>query len=189
MRLSSLTPGNWYALLALLLLICIIAALRIGAVDLTFADINQILLNGIGLSSGSVDPISEGLFLQIRLPRVLLCATVGAGLSVSGVLMQALFRNPIVEPGLVGTSAGAAFGAALVFVLGKNINWAFTDALGVFLLPCVAFVFAFGATLLVYRIASMSGKVNAATMILAGIAINALATGGTGFLSYIARDP
>ncbi|WP_338875922.1 iron ABC transporter permease [Spirosoma sp. SC4-14] len=189
MKLSSLTPGTWYLLLAILLLVSIVAALRIGAVDLTFDDINQILLNGMGLSNASVDPISQGLFLQIRLPRVLLCATVGAGLSVSGVLMQALFRNPIVEPGLVGTSSGAALGAALVFVLGKNINWAFTDALGLFLLPCVAFIFAFFATLLVYRIASVSGKVNVATMILAGIAINALATGGTGFLSYIARDP
>ena len=103
--------------------------------------------------------------------------------------MQALFRNPIVEPGLVGTSSGAALGAALVFVLGKNINWAFTDALGLFLLPCVAFVFGFMATLLVYRIASVGGKINVANMILAGIAINALAAGGTGFLSYIARDP
>ncbi len=189
MKRSSLTPGNWYAFLVILLFLSLIAALRIGAVDLTFADISHILLNGMGLSNTPVDPISRGLFLQIRLPRVLLCATVGAGLSVSGVLMQALFRNPIVEPGLVGTSSGAAFGAALVFVLGKNINWAFTDALGLFLLPCVAFVFAFLATLLVYRIASMSGKVNVATMILAGIAINTLATGGTGFLSYIARDP
>ena len=189
MKRLSLSPANWYALLTILLLLSITLALRIGAVDLSFADIGYSLLNGLGLSATPIDPISQGLFLQIRLPRVLLCATVGAGLSVSGVLMQALFRNPIVEPGLVGTSAGAAFGAALVFVLGKNINWAFTDALGLFLLPCVAFVFAFLATLLVYRIASMSGKVNVATMILAGIAVNALATGGTGFLSYIARDP
>ena len=189
MKQSALPPRNGYVLLTILLLLSIIAALRIGAVDLSFADIGQIVLNGLGLSQATVDPVSQGLFLQIRLPRVLLCATVGAGLSVSGVLMQALFRNPIVEPGLAGTSSGAAFGAALVFVLGKNINWAFTDALGLFLLPVVAFVFAFLATLLVYRIASVSGKLNVATLILAGIAVNALATGGTGFLSYIARDP
>ena len=189
MRVSSLTAGGWYGALSVLLLIAIVAALRIGAVDLSFDEISHILLNGLGMTNTPIDPISQGLFLQIRLPRVLLCATIGAGLSVSGVLMQALFRNPIVEPGLAGTSAGAALGAACVFVLGKNINWAFTDALGLFLLPCVAFVFAFLATLLVYRIASLSGKVNVATMILAGIAVNALATGGTGFLSYIARDP
>src|SRR5215510_970643 len=62
--------------------------------------------------------IHEGVFIQLRLPRVLLCAITGAILAVSGVLMQGLFRNPIVEPGLVGTSAGAAFGASLVFVFG-----------------------------------------------------------------------
>ena len=189
MNRSTLSSVNWYAFLAILLLISTVVALRIGAVELSFTDIGNSLLNGLGRSAVGIDPVSQGLFLQIRLPRVLLCVTVGAGLSVSGVLMQALFRNPIVEPGLVGTSAGAAFGAALVFVLGKNTNWAFTDALGLFLLPVVAFGFAFLATLLVYRIAILSGRVNVATMILAGIAVNALATGGTGFLSYIARDP
>jgi iron complex transport system permease protein len=189
MKLSSVKPGSWYGFLTILLLLTVVAALRIGAVDLSFDDIGHIVSNGLGWSTATVDPVSQGLFLQIRLPRVLLCATVGAGLSVSGVLMQALFRNPIVEPGLVGTSSGAALGAALVFVLGKNINWAFMDALGLFLLPCVAFIVAFAATLIIYKIASLSGKVNVATMILAGIAINALATGGTGFLSYIARDP
>jgi iron complex transport system permease protein len=56
-------------------------------------------------------------FIQLRLPRVLLCAITGAILAVSGVLMQGLFRNPIVEPGLIGTSSGAAFGASVVFVL------------------------------------------------------------------------
>ena len=60
----------------------------------------------------------RNVFLQLRLPRVLLAALTGAVLGVSGTLMQGLFRNPIVEPGLAGTSAGAALGAASIFVLG-----------------------------------------------------------------------
>jgi iron complex transport system permease protein len=103
--------------------------------------------------------------------------------------MQALFRNPIVEPGLVGTSAGAAFGAALVFVLGKSIGAAYSDVLGAFALPVAAFAGALAATLAVYRFSALSGKVNVATMILAGVAVNAIANAGTGFMAYIARDP
>jgi iron complex transport system permease protein len=114
---------------------------------------------------------------------------VGAALSVSGALMQALFRNPIVEPGLVGTSSGAAFGAALVFVLGRGVVSGYLPFAGIILLPLSAFVFGLIASLLVYKLSSSFGKVSVGTMILVGIAVNAIAAGGTGFLSYIARDP
>lgn len=69
-------------------------------------------------------------FFHIRLPRMLLCAAVGMTLAISGTLMQALFRNPIVEPDLVGTSAGAALGAAVLFVLGSALSWANVLMLG-----------------------------------------------------------
>ena len=100
-----------------------------------------------------------------------------------------MFRNPIVEPGLAGTSSGAAFGAAFVFVMGKSLTGAWVDALGPFLLPVFAFAGAGAATWLVYRVSNVFGKVNVNTLLLAGIAVNALAAGGTGFFSYIARDP
>src|SRR6188768_1208644 len=82
--------------------------------------------------------IYEGVFMQIRLPRVLLCAITGAILSASGVLMQGLFRNPIVEPGLVGTSAGAAFGASIVFVLAANMSTQVKEITGPLLVPLFA---------------------------------------------------
>jgi iron complex transport system permease protein len=113
----------------------------------------------------------------------------GAVLGVSGTLMQGLFRNPIVEPGLAGTSAGAAFGAALVFVLGSGTMLAFTSLAGTFAVPLLAFAGAFAATMLVYRVSSTFRKVNVFTLLLAGIAVNAVCSAGTGFLSYIARDP
>jgi iron complex transport system permease protein len=135
------------------------------------------------------DALGRSVFFQLRLPRVAMSGLTGAVLGVSGTLMQGLFRNPIVEPGLAGTSAGAAFGAALVFVLGSGTALSFTTIAGAFAVPLLAFVGAFAATMLVYRISSSFGKVNVFTLLLAGIAVNAVCNAGTGFLSYIARDP
>jgi iron complex transport system permease protein len=103
--------------------------------------------------------------------------------------MQSLFRNPIVEPGLVGTSAGAALGASFMFVFGKLAFFESFAFLGDLILPAAAFTGGLIATTIVYRFSSFYGKVNVSTMILAGIAVNAMAAGGTGFLSYMARDP
>src|ERR1700754_781988 len=109
----------YYWGLTILLLLCLLVSARVGAVSISYDRIFLYLRHAL---SGGIDgaPIEERLFLQIRLPRVLLCAFTGATLAVSGALMQALFRNPIVEPGLVGTSSGAALGAAFVFVMGKS---------------------------------------------------------------------
>jgi iron complex transport system permease protein len=134
----------------------------------------------------AADTLDRNVFIQLRLPRVLLAGLTGAVLGVSGTLMQGLFRNPIVEPGLAGTSAGAAVGAAFVFVFG---NTAFTRPLGTLAVPVLAFVGAFGATMLVYRLSTAFGKVHVFTLLLAGIAVNAVCSAGTGFLSYVARDP
>jgi iron complex transport system permease protein len=142
-----------------------------------------------GVPAAPADSLARGVFLGLRLPRVLVAGLTGAVLGVSGTLMQGLFRNPIVEPGLVGTSAGAALGASLVFVLGSGTALAFTAPLGALAVPLFAFAGAFGATMLVYRLSTSFGKVNVFTLLLAGIAVNAVCAAGTGFLSYIARDP
>jgi iron complex transport system permease protein len=180
--------GIYYWGLGLLLLVSLLASARVGAVPIPYQRILIYLQHGLGGGNPGAS-IGERLFLQIRLPRVLLCALTGAALAVSGALMQALFRNPIVEPGLVGTSSGAALGAAFVFVMGKSLHGAWVDAAGPFLLPLFAFAGGGAATWLVYRLSNVFGKVNVNTLLLAGIAVNALAAGGTGFFSYVARDP
>jgi iron complex transport system permease protein len=188
--MKKISFNTYYFGLALLLLITLIISARVGAVDISYEKIFSFFAKSVGIHGAtSFTDIEKQVFLQIRLPRVLLCAFVGAALSVSGALMQALFRNPIVEPGLVGTSSGAAFGAAFIFVLGKNIAGPYADALGPWLLPIFAFLGAFLSTIIVYKLSNVFGKTNVSTMILAGIAMNALANGGTGFFSYIARDP
>ncbi|HUB61056.1 MAG TPA: iron ABC transporter permease [Puia sp.] len=179
----------YYVVLGVLFVFTLVVSCRVGAVQISYRDIAGFIRDGLGWGRPGTDHLTEQLFWQIRLPRVVLCALTGAALSVSGALMQGLFRNPIVEPGLVGTSSGAAFGAAIVFVMGKSIAGPWADALGPWLLPLFAFAGGMGATVLVYRLSNVFGKVNVNTLLLAGIAVNALAAGGTGFLSYVARDP
>lgn len=178
-----------YYTLVILLIISLFVSARVGAVNISYAQIVSFFGHYLGSGTKHTPGIEEALFFQIRLPRVILCAFVGASLSVSGTLMQAIFRNPIVEPGLVGTSSGAAFGAAFIFVMGKEIAGPYADLLGPYLLPLFAFIGGLLATLIVYKISAIFGKTNVSTMLLAGIAVNALAAGGTGFFSYIAKDP
>lgn len=190
MNTRQLSFRFFYLSLTVVLVITMIISTRVGAVDLSYEKIFAFIGRAFGLGTETaVNNIEEQVFWQIRLPRVILCSLVGAALSVSGALMQALFRNPIVEPGLVGTSAGSAFGAAFVFVMGNSIAGSYADTIGPFLLPVFAFLGGFLATVVVYNLSNVFGKISVNTMILAGIAMNALANGGTGFFSYIARDP
>lgn len=103
--------------------------------------------------------------------------------------MQGLFRNPIVEPGLIGTSSGAAFGASIVFVLAAKWPPEIKSQFGPFLTPLFAFFGALLATWLVYMLAKNAKRISIISLLLVGIAVNAMGLSGTGFMSYIARDP
>lgn len=177
-----------YTVLGVALVLALVASAGIGAFSFTPAEMVRHIAEPLGwVSESSSETLSRNVFLQLRIPRVLLAALTGAVLGVSGTLMQGIFRNPIVEPGLAGTSAGAALGASLVFVFGSTS--ALTRPLGSLGVPLMAFAGAFAATMLVYRVSTSFGKVNVFTLLLAGIAVNAVCGAGTGFLSYIARDP
>jgi iron complex transport system permease protein len=188
MRFQRLSYKSIYAFLTLLVLVLIVWSAGVGAVKLSFGEIIGLLRHRLG-GAVNVNPIHAGVFFEIRLPRTILCVFVGAALSVSGALMQSLFRNPIVEPGLIGTSAGSALGAALVIVLGKNAFFMDIAFLGDLVMPLCAFVGGVAATAIVYYFSASLNRVNISIMILAGIAVNAIANGATGFLAYIARDP
>jgi iron complex transport system permease protein len=105
----------------------------------------------------------------MRLPRVVVAAVVGAGLSTAGVLMQGLFRNPLAEPSLTGVGPGAVLGAVTMFVSG----W---SAASLAALPIAAMLVAFAALLLVYGIATRDGVAPVPTLLLAGIAVGAFFT-------------
>jgi iron complex transport system permease protein len=120
---------------------------------------------------------------QIRLPRVLMAALVGAGLAVAGVALQALFRNPLAEPGLIGVSSSAALGAVLVIVLGGL--WGSVQAWQMALMAFVLGVLSIG---FIYRIATKQGYTDVALMLLAGVALNALTGALIGVLVFVADD-
>ena len=167
------------------LLLTVLLAARYGAVSISIDEIFSALRKYFQGDTGM--SLNERIFMDLRLPRALLCIAVGASLAVGGALMQALFRNPIVEPGLVGTSSGAAFGAALYFVLGATFKF----NTGEWTLPLAASAGAVLSTLLVFVLSQskQTGKSSIVVLLLTGIAINALFMSGVGFLSYIARDP
>lgn len=160
-----------------------------GALQVPPGDVLRILASGLGLvdAAGS-DPYQTYVILHLRLPRVLLAILVGSALAVSGAALQGLFRNPLADPGLVGVSAGAALGAVSVIVLGATVLQGLTALLGIYTLPLAAFLGGLAATLLVYRLAQQGGYTPVATLLLAGIAINAVAGAGTGLLTFIADD-
>jgi iron complex transport system permease protein len=179
-----------YVALTIFLTAAVVASACVGAFMFTPARIATFVAERAGwVVADARHTLGRNVFFELRLPRVLMSGLTGAILGVSGTLMQGLFRNPIVEPGLAGTSAGAALGAALVFVLGAGTMVSFTTVAGAFAVPLLAFGGAFAATIIVYRVSASFGKVNVFTLLLAGIAINAVCAAGTGFLSYIARDP
>ena len=171
--------------LIFLLFLVLAASIRYGAIDFSIADICRAFLS---LLPGHPDPtLDQRIFLELRLPRAVLCALVGASLGVGGTLMQALFRNPIVEPGLVGTSSGAAFGSALYFVLGGVLN----IGASLWSLPIAACIGGVLSTYLVFLLARSrdDGRASIVMLLLTGLAVNALFMSAIGFLSYIARDP
>jgi len=175
----------WLLVLFVLMIVTTVASIRYGAIDFSSHDMAAAVSGKLG---GSNDlTLDQRIFIQLRVPRAILCLLVGACLGVGGTLMQALFRNPIVEPGLVGTSSGAAFGAALFYVFGALLKL----NLGGWTLPLAACAGGVVSTYIVFALAHTKheGRSSILRLLLTGLAINALFMSGIGFLSYVARDP
>ena len=173
----------------LLLLLSGFLAVGTGMVRIAPGQIMAILAHQIGLSlPWEYDVRHESVLMAIRLPRTLLAILVGGGLAVSGAAMQGLFRNPLADPGLIGVSSGAALAAVAIIVLGATWLPGLGSVLGPFTLPLAAFGGGVGTTLLVYRVARVGGRTVVATLLLTGIAVNALAGAGTGLLTFTASD-
>jgi len=169
--------------LATLLLATGIIGMATGAMPLGIHEVVGALWRWL---SGQPAQADDAVVLMLRLPRVLMAALVGAALACSGATMQGLFRNPLVEPGLIGVSAGAALGAIGMIVLGGGLLGAWPAMLASFGVAGAAFAGGLVATALVYLIGSRRPGI--ATLLLAGVAINAIAMAGVGALTFIANE-
>ncbi|WP_159994150.1 iron ABC transporter permease [Roseomonas sp. 18066] len=178
-RRRLLLPG-----VALLLLAALAAGLLLGPARVAPATLPALLADRLGWAPLPPPLAGEAAILQaIRLPRALMAAIIGAGLGAAGAVMQGLFRNPLADPGLVGVSAGAALAAVGALVLGAG-----GAGLGLWLVPVAAFCGGLAATLAGLALARDGGGLDAATLLLAGIAINALCAAGTGLLIFLADE-
>jgi len=138
------------------------------------------------LFNSSKTSLHATVLYEIRIPRVILAAFVGASLGLSGASLQGLFRNPLADPGLIGVSAGAALGASIIIVLGSSLFPGFI--FGAFILPIAAICGAALVISLLYVFTRGFGYQGITYMLLVGIAVNAFASVGIGILTYISSD-
>jgi iron complex transport system permease protein len=156
--------------LVILLAVAFLLAVGLGTVWISPATTLRLLAWKLGLAGLPADvPSSAAVILfELRIPRVLLAVVVGAALAASGAVFQALFRNPMADPAIIGVSSGAALGAIAVIILGGGV---LAGGLGV---PAAAFAGALAVSFLVYRLARIGPAVQVATLLLAGIAVAAV---------------
>lgn len=171
--------ARWTAImtvLVLVLFVTMVACLSVGVMSIPFSQVIAVLFGG---GTGS----QSWVIMNLRLPRVILAAMVGASLAIAGATMQGLFRNPMASPSVLGISSGAAFGAALAIILG--VSW--TN--GSFAIPAMAFVFSFITLFLVYTVSrNRSGYVPVETLLLAGIAVGSLFSALVSAMEYFAGE-
>ncbi len=166
--------------LSVTLALALLVSAGTGQLHIAPTEVLGSLLHRIGITALPLPehPTGDQTLWAIRFPRVVMSALVGAGLALSGLLMQAIFGNPLAEPGIIGISAGAAFGASIAIVFGLSFLGGWTVA---------AFAFASGllATLTVYFVSRSGGKTEVVTLVLTGIAVNAVGGAGIALLTFL----
>ena len=185
---SHLTLRRWIATMFALTtvsLLVMIGCLRFGVEEIGFSDAGRILIQTLqgwhtGVESGGPAGV---ILIQLRLPRVILGFLVGSSLATVGAALQALLRNPLADPYVLGISSGAALGAAVAILLGIG-----TTVLAISTLPLFAFAGGLIALVLVYRIAASYGRLPVHVLLLAGVLLNAIFSALIMFITSI-MDP
>lgn len=170
--------------LGVVLLLALAAALIFGAARLSL----ESLWLGLTGRGELLAPLDRTVLYSIRLPRALGGLLVGAVLGLCGAGMQGLFRNPLADPGLIGVTGGAAFGAVLAVKFAATSLAGVSVILGQLSLPACALAGAILAVGFMHRASVVEGRVVVALMLLAGVGINALSGAGTGLVLFFADD-
>lgn len=175
MRRAWLGVGLGIALVVGMLLSAVVGQLPVATTEVIGS-----ILRAAGIQNGWApdDLVTESALWVVRFPRIVMGLGVGAALAVAGAVMQAIFGNPLAEPGVVGVSSGAAFGAAIGIVLGVS-------ALGGWGIAIFAFAGGLLATLLVYFVSRANGRTEVVTLLLTGIAVNAFGGAGLALLLFL----
>lgn len=178
-------PWSWrfhitpLLLAALLLLAGMTLAVGVGSVALGPAEVLRAVWHGL---TGELSSTADTIVWQVRLPRVLLAALVGAALALAGVAYQGVFRNPHADPYLLGAASGAGFGAAVALVFGASVPLLARS------LPLVAFVFALISVALTVLLAQQRGRLPLVSLILAGVVLGSSFSAATSYLMLWERD-
>jgi iron complex transport system permease protein len=173
-------PAAVLATLVIGLPVAMVAGVALGAVPLSAADVIASFGHALrGVPSG----LADTLVLDVRLPRVVLAALVGAALAAAGALYQALFRNPLADPYILGVSSGAGLGAMAAIVATAGAT-----AIRFAAVPLAAFAGATLTMLLVVRLATYRGRLDPISLLLAGVAISYTLAAVTSFLMVVARE-
>ncbi|MEL6215393.1 MAG: iron ABC transporter permease [Pseudomonadota bacterium] len=162
--------------LGVALIVSVSLAICIGAIPLSIGGV---------LGFAETSSIEQTVLYSIRLPRVVLAALAGAGLAAAGAALQALFRNPLADPGLIGVSGGAAVGAIFMIVFGAGFV---AEALMPYFIPLAAITGAAAVTGMLYAFARWFGNFEVSTMLLVGIALNAMSTVAIGGFEFLSDD-
>lgn len=172
-------------ILLIILVVSIIIAVGIGSVSIPAREIIDVLIYKIfGIGDSSVynnSPVSDVVWL-IRLPRLILGVAVGIGLSVCGVVMQAIVKNPLADPYILGISSGASLGATLAIMLGIGTIF------GGNFVGIMGFAGAFAVSVLVLFLSNVGGRTNSIKLLLAGMALSSVCSSFSSFIIYLSND-
>jgi iron complex transport system permease protein len=166
--------------LFVLFLFSLFLSLCIGRYPIGLRGIGQILFSSLGIR-GVLEPPSQDILLifwNVRLPRIIMSFAVGCGISISGAVFQALFRNPLAAPEILGVTAGASFGAALAIMFSASMTLAIQGN---------AFIFGLIAVSLAYLLSSRSWDKSASVLVISGIVVSAFFQAGLSILMYVAN--
>ncbi len=173
----------YFLFLSLLLILSGIFGIAIGSTDIPIDIVLRVLASKLlpsdWIETQGITESQQVIVWLIRTPRVIVAALVGAALAMAGAQMQGLFQNPLASPDIVGTSSGGALGAVIALATGLASR-------SLFYLPIFAFLGAFLALFTVYALATRRGSTPVATLLLAGVALNALIGAMTSFVITVA---
>jgi len=165
--------------LAVALVVLAVVSAGSGQLRIPPSEVLGSVLERLGIGSGGVThPNGDAALWSIRFPRVVMAVLVGAALASAGALMQGVFGNPLADPGVVGVSSGAALAACTVIVFGFSF-------LGSWTVAAFAFVGGLLTTLLVYFVSRSGGRTEVVTLVLTGVAVNAMCGAGIAFLTFL----